>query len=353
MQRLHEAEVLAEYGEIAELYARSQFLTKAFEAIGLPTLSVWERAVDENGRVIDFDGRPMYQKTLAALGVRVAPFDFERRLVEHENQVEVLDKLQPGEAIAEDSWHPNVDDELAAIHGYHPEFRYLMKRLYIRTENSLLLYNYAIPQGMGGEGITHHGVDGSTTIEDLLRGYDTEAEAKTGLPYFLGELWDGRERDYSNIERQRRELEDEASPYLDVIVELAREIGLELKKGTITAEAGLAEFEQYERGFMTLMLVKFNPDRADSLITDEDLAWAQQLLQFDARDIILAAADIANRNQLDFIACGSLLAAILGGGNLLGGDMKCVTCPGCKKVVDAISTPTKIQCPSCKLEVAK
>ncbi len=293
MQRLHEAQVLVEHGEAAEAYVRSQVMTKAFEAIGLPHLSVWERNVDETGVVIDFDGRPMHEKTWAALQIPVADFESQRRLIEHHTQVEVLDRMQPGEMLAEDSKHPDVDDHLAAAHGYHPELRYLMKRLYCRTDRKLILYNFNVPHGNGAEGINQRRVSPETTIGGLLAEDDPDT-------------------DYSEIEVARLWLELEARVYIDDFVEVVRDVGEQLQLGLLDPDRAGDLLDEYERGLLTLLLVKFNPDRAANLISADDLVWAESLLEFSVDETLLAAAEISNRNQLDWIACGGLLASILG-----------------------------------------
>jgi hypothetical protein len=303
---LHEARALVEYGEAALPYARAQFLTKGFEAVGLPSLSVCDRRIDAAGRVVDFDGRLMREKTEAALGVPVAPFDHTRRQIEHRVQLLMLDTMQPGQKLIERSKHPKVAPGLAARHGYSPVDEWLMVRLYHRTEDSLILHNYTIPHGLGPEGITHQSAEADTTIESLLLDYDQMAEAATGRPHFLGEVWTGGERDYGVIELRRREAEAAVERYLAHYARSLEYLGRAERSGWMSEVQAAAYKRRLERGFHTILLVELNPDRAREEIIPEDYAWMQFLLRFAPEEAFEAAYEVAERNRLIFIACGEL-----------------------------------------------
>lgn len=63
------------------------------------------------------------------------------------------------------------------------------------------------------------------------------------------------------------------------------------------------------------------------------------------------------RNSNDMYGTGSIFKSEKGSAeavsNAASGDMKCVTCPFCHEMVDAIVTSSKIECPECHTAVNK
>lgn len=328
--KLHEALVLCEFGEQASVYVRAQLLSKAFEAIGLSALTVVERPVDGRGRVIDFDGRPMIEKTRAALDQNLPDFERDRREAD-EVTAHFVDKLKPGETLVEDSKHPDVVNELADMWGYHSGDRFLMKRLYQRTEDSLILYNYNIRHGMGLEGITRRAGSGLETIEGLLEDYDKQVEETTGIPHFLGEIWVGGNKDYGEVQRRRELAESKAERHLSHFQELLLGVGRAYVAGDIDETEAKELQRQYERGFHTLLLVELNPERAKLELSDLDYELMRLLTMADPELSFGGAYGVAERNKLTFIACGDATRAFESENAWHGGEIKIGRCINCNE----------------------
>lgn len=342
--RLHEAVVLYEYGESASGYVKSQLLSKAFEAIGLSALTITERPVDDMGRVIDFDGRPMVEKTQAALDKDLP--DFERSRRESEDQTaSLLDELKFGQTLIEDSMHPEVADALAVAWGYNPNDRFMMKRLYRRTQDSLVLYNFNIRHGMGPSGINRHMGSGDETIEQVISEYDDWAERKTGIPHFLGEIWTGEAKDYGEIERRRLLAEQKADRHLEHFKNLLKDIGGALIGGEIDDFEASRLQRRYERGFHTLLLVELNPERARLELSEEDYLLMQELLRQEPVAGFGAAYDVAERNRLIFIACGDATMAEEMNQEWYGSHKTIGRCVNCKEGPKEVGE--KSWCQSC------
>lgn len=333
--RLHDAEALAIYGERAEAYVRGQVMTKAFEAIGLSSLSVSYRDVDPDGTVIDFDGRPMRCKLAAACGTEGLPeFEIARRQTELANLQLIEQWLAAGRpggsAVLEISPHPNVPDRLAAITGYHPVDRFVMQRRYSLENNQLVLRNFNKAGSNPGQLLRQHHHFGGTLPPDSTE-LDILANPlpiSVSLEEVLG-VYDP-DGDYGHIEAERLRLERAAADSVNTFMIIAANIGQRCRDSLLPSSVAETELEKYERGLMTLLMVKLNPERARFELSDEDFQWMQLLLDFDPGDTILVASRVADRNQLMFIACGGVsMAERLGQNEWHGGQVKYGKCANC------------------------
>lgn len=327
---LHEVDALVEYGSEAENYVRSQIMTKAYEAIGLSSLTVCYRKINSDGETIEFDGVPTREKMLNAISSDLPDFERRRRLVEYRNHNQICKILweNPEKSVVELSGHPDVSDSLARSQGYNPEFRYLMIRHYSRSGDALVLRNFNVLnleesklhnlyKNLGGVNVE------KPSVEEIL---SNPLVVESSIDEVLS-IYD-RTNDYSNLEENRFITELLALPLIDRYVEFLQEIGAVRDSGLISEQESGALIEKMEKGLMTLLLVKLKPDRANSLISDTDIKILENLLDYNSSAQFFKASNIANENMLDFIACGGPLNSLLnsswhGGTEKLG---KCVNC---------------------------
>jgi hypothetical protein len=169
---------------------------------------------------------------------------------------------------------------------------------------------------------------GANDLDTLICEYDTLLSAKTNMRHRQGRT------DYSNLETY-------------VFVKNQKDL-LDYNMSNLQSIA-LSNSNYSERLSQKVQLTKMV---ASALIYRYENKGAKTL---SIESEVSLASERASAEGLEFISCGGYLStseeSLLKTITRTNDGMKCVTCPFCKKTVDAIVKRSSIACPECRVEV--